>query len=224
VTEGSIQKALQMLRPDSRAVVTLRLVEGYSVQETADIFETAERHCGFPPSTGTATTQKNTRPMAINENERQLAWLYRAFDEGLSPEEQQQLEAALAASESLRAEQQRLQVLRQSLSSLQPEASEAFTDAVMARLNADRANVIPLRWLVQVAAACVLIILLAGLSIYTTEGSLSNRLVRRVMNERKRSKFCAERGKKRRRCHSISVPLFESKSGINEVQCKICRL
>jgi ferric-dicitrate binding protein FerR (iron transport regulator) len=111
--------------------------------------------------------------MAINENERQLAWLYRAFDEGLSPEEQQQLEAALAASESLRAEQQRLQVLRQSLSSLQPEASEAFTDAVMARLNADRANVIPLRWLVQVAAACVLIILLAGLSIYTTEGSLS---------------------------------------------------
>lgn len=111
--------------------------------------------------------------MAINENERQLAWLYRSFDEGLSPEEQQQLEAALAASESLRAEQQRLQVLRQSLSSLQPEASEAFTDAVMARLNADRANVIPLRWLVQVAAACVLIILLAGLSIYTTEGSLS---------------------------------------------------
>lgn len=111
--------------------------------------------------------------MAINENERQLAWLYRSFDEGLSPEEQQQLEAALAASESLRAEQQRLQLLRQSLSSLQPEASEAFTDAVMARLNADRANVIPLRWLVQVAAACVLIILLAGLSIYTTEGSLS---------------------------------------------------
>lgn len=111
--------------------------------------------------------------MAINENERQLAWLYRSFDEGLSPEEQQQLEAALAASESLRAEQQRLQVLRQSLSSLQPEASEAFTDAVMARFNTDRANVIPLRWLVQVAAACVLIILLAGLSIYTTEGSLS---------------------------------------------------
>lgn len=111
--------------------------------------------------------------MAINENERQLAWLYRSFDEGLSPEEQQQLEAALATSESLRAEQQRLQLLRQSLSSLQPEASEAFTDAVMARLNADRANVIPLRWLVQVAAACVLIILLAGLSIYTTEGSLS---------------------------------------------------
>lgn len=111
--------------------------------------------------------------MAINENERQLAWLYRSFDEGLSPEEQQQLEAALAASESLRAEQQRLQVLRQSLSSLQPEASEAFTDAVMARFNTDRANVIPLRWLAQVAAACVLIILLAGLSIYTTEGSLS---------------------------------------------------
>lgn len=111
--------------------------------------------------------------MAINENERQLAWLYRSFDEGLSPEEQQQLEAALAASKRLRAEQQRLQVLRQSLSSLQPEASEAFTDAVMGRLNADRATVIPLRWLVQVAAACVLIILLAGLSIYTTEGSLS---------------------------------------------------
>lgn len=102
-----------------------------------------------------------------------MAWLYRSFDEGLSPEEQQQLEAALAASESLRAEQQRLQLLRQSLSSLQPEASEAFTDAVMGRLNADRTTIIPLRWLVQVAAACVLIILLAGLSIYTTEGSLS---------------------------------------------------
>lgn len=37
--KDSLQKALQMLRPDSRAVVTLRLVEGYSVQETADILK-----------------------------------------------------------------------------------------------------------------------------------------------------------------------------------------
>ncbi|NRA47609.1 MAG: RNA polymerase sigma factor [Phaeodactylibacter sp.] len=33
----ALQRALQRLEPDFRAVVTLRLIEGYSVRETADI-------------------------------------------------------------------------------------------------------------------------------------------------------------------------------------------
>jgi RNA polymerase sigma-70 factor (ECF subfamily) len=38
-TKELIQKALQLLEPDFRSVVILRMIEGYSVKETADILE-----------------------------------------------------------------------------------------------------------------------------------------------------------------------------------------
>lgn len=109
--------------------------------------------------------------MAINEEKgRQL--LLRSLEESLSAEEQAELLAALAGSENLRREQQQLGKMRSLLANLQPPTAPDFPDRLMIQLRERQQESRIITWVTRVAAACLLIVALALLNLYWTEGSL----------------------------------------------------
>lgn len=101
---------------------------------------------------------------------RHIDLLYRAQDNPLSPAEEQELELALERSPELRAERDKLKSLRAALGRMKPRPRADFTAQVMVQLEA---RAVPLRWLRRVAAACLLLLLGALLTLYLSEGSLS---------------------------------------------------
>ncbi|HKK78045.1 MAG TPA: hypothetical protein VJ933_00395 [Phaeodactylibacter sp.] len=106
--------------------------------------------------------------MAINP--RHIDLLYRAQDNPLSPVEERELALALEQSPGLRAERDKLLRLRDAFGQIEPPPEPDFTAQVMAGL---QARVVPLRWLRRVAAACLLLLAAAFLTLYFSEGSLS---------------------------------------------------
>ena len=107
--------------------------------------------------------------------------LLRSFDQELSAGEKARLDAALAGSEELRLEKQRLEKVRYLLGSLQAEPQRGFANSVMARLKASTAEATLLSLLPR-AAACLIILLLALAGIYLAEGSLSTDAIIGVAN------------------------------------------
>ena len=108
--------------------------------------------------------------------------LLRSFDQELSAGEKARLDAALAGSEELRLEKQRLEKVRYLLGSLQAGPPGGFVDGVMARLKASTAEATLLSLLPRAAAACLIILLLALAGIYLAEGSLSTDAIIGVAN------------------------------------------
>lgn len=106
--------------------------------------------------------------MAIDQKHIDL--LYRAQDDALLPEEKQELALALKHSPKLRDERDKLQRLRSLLAGVPLDESNDFTNQVLAKIQ-ERA--VPQRWLQRVAAACLLLIAGAFLTLYLSEGSLS---------------------------------------------------
>ena len=69
-------------------------------------------------------------------NDELLELLYRSFDDDLSAAEQSRLDAALAASESLRAESERIKSMRSALADAVPQSFAAgFSQRVARRLS-----------------------------------------------------------------------------------------
>lgn len=103
-------------------------------------------------------------------NERLLALLYRSLDTELSPAEQQELQAGLAASETLRAERRRIVEMRRTLHHQAARRFKPFfSSRVMARVRETRAgeddSVKALLWAfkrVAVGAAVALLLLMAN--------------------------------------------------------------
>ena len=106
--------------------------------------------------------------MAIDP--RHIDLLYRAQDHPLSPAEERELALALEQSPALRAERGQLLRLRAVLGQMKPPARTDFTAQVMAQVEA---RAVSLRWLRRVAAACLLLLAGAFLTLYLSEGSLS---------------------------------------------------
>ncbi len=70
---------------------------------------------------------------------RLLELLYRSFDDRLSPDEQQELDAALAASEELQKEKERISALRSAVSSSGSASFEPFfADRVIQRIHSEK--------------------------------------------------------------------------------------
>jgi anti-sigma factor RsiW len=113
-------------------------------------------------------------------DEKILSLLIYSLDNELSAEEQQQLDQALASSAELQAEQERLLAIRQALASHTIPADNTFADAVMQQLEEERETGVEARILQlfpKVAAACVVLVLIAMLGIYFSEGSLSTEAI-----------------------------------------------
>jgi hypothetical protein len=99
--------------------------------------------------------------------------LARSFDEELDRPEAEALKEELIRSGTLRKEAAQLRKLRQALESLPKPSDETFTDGVMRRIGTVAEHHLSIRWLNWAAAASAAIILMAGLSIYWSAGSLS---------------------------------------------------
>lgn len=99
--------------------------------------------------------------------------LLKSLDQRLNTDEQQRLNQALAASEDLRMEKESLLALRAVLSEQTVSATPSnFTRGVLQHIQQPR--VIQLNsWMPQIAAACLILLCTALISIYTMEGTLS---------------------------------------------------
>lgn len=109
-------------------------------------------------------------------NEKMLDLLIYSLDNNLTEAEQAKLDAALAASASLRAEKEQLLQMRTALGNFSLEKDSAFTADLMQHL--DQQQRIKLgarirRIYPRVVAACIIIALLSMLGIYLAEGSFS---------------------------------------------------
>jgi anti-sigma factor RsiW len=104
-----------------------------------------------------------------------LDLLIKSLDGELEPEERAQLDRALAASEALRGERNRLLAIRAAFGKLQPETDASFADRVMTRiqLREESMTAIIARLYPRVAAASIAVILIVLLVVYFTEGSLT---------------------------------------------------
>lgn len=109
--------------------------------------------------------------MAINEEEGRR-FLLRSLEENLNTAEQAELLSALAGSENLRREQQQLEKMRSLLGSLQPQLAPDFPERLMGKLRERQQETRIITWVTRVAAACLLIVALALISLYWSEGSL----------------------------------------------------
>ncbi|MEQ8702540.1 MAG: hypothetical protein RIC19_01410 [Phaeodactylibacter sp.] len=99
--------------------------------------------------------------------------LSRSFDEELGQAESKALEKALLQSRELREESARLRNLREAFRSFPKPSDEAFTEAVMRQIEQSDVYRFPAYWLQWAAAASAAIILIAGISIYWSAGSLT---------------------------------------------------
>lgn len=100
--------------------------------------------------------------------------LLRSITEPLSAAEQEQLRAALEASEELRREQEQLTYTRELVQQAIPAADPGFSQKVLERLQKGRKEVaLVVQLFPRVAAACVAVILALGLFLYFEAGSLS---------------------------------------------------
>lgn len=99
--------------------------------------------------------------------------LRQSLDRQLSPAEQKRLDTGLEEHASLREELVELQNLRSSLRKLHPQPSSYFTNSVMQQLSEQQQLLRPLivRWRSIAAAACIALLLAAGL-IYSSNGDL----------------------------------------------------
>lgn len=111
--------------------------------------------------------------MAMKDEAYYRMLLARSFDEELDRTEAEVLKEELVRSGTLRKEAAQLRKLRQVLESLPKPSDEAFTDGVMRRIGTVAEHHLSSRWLNWAAAASAAIILMAGLSIYWSAGSLS---------------------------------------------------
>lgn len=111
--------------------------------------------------------------MAMKDEAYYRMLLARSFDEELDRTESEVLKEELVRSGTLRKEAAQLRKLRQVLESLPKPSDEAFTDGVMRRIGTVAEHHLSSRWLNWAAAASAAIILMAGLSIYWSAGSLS---------------------------------------------------
>ena len=112
-------------------------------------------------------------------DEKILSLLIYSLDNELSADEQRQLDQALTASAELCAEQERLLAIRQALASHTIPADNTFANAVMQQLEEKETGVEAriLQLFPKVAAACVVLVLIATLGIYFSEGSLSTEAI-----------------------------------------------
>lgn len=113
-------------------------------------------------------------------DEKILSLLIFSLDNELSAEEQHQLDQALAEDTELRTEQDRLLMIREALSAHTVSADVAFADEVMQSLETANETGIEARILQlfpQVAAACIVLVLIAMLGIYFSEGNLSTEAI-----------------------------------------------
>ncbi|MCB1124594.1 MAG: hypothetical protein KJT03_23785 [Verrucomicrobiae bacterium] len=102
--------------------------------------------------------------------------LIRSLDQELTPEEAARLRQALEKSSDLRAERQRLQLMRQRIAALRLAENPVFVEDITNRLielgketlTRTMAAIFP-----KVAAACLLLLLLSLAAIYFTTGALS---------------------------------------------------
>lgn len=102
--------------------------------------------------------------------------LIRSLDQELTPEEADRLRQALEKSSDLRAERQRLQLMRQRIAALRLAENPVFVEDITNRLielgketlTRTMAAIFP-----KVAAACLLLLLLSLAAIYFTTGALS---------------------------------------------------
>lgn len=105
-----------------------------------------------------------------------LNLLIYSLDNELSTEENIRLEKALASSEELRAEKERLLKMRVLMADLQQEPNPRFVSSVMEKIR-EAAEPVFTKVIIQmfpkVAAACVILVLAFFISIYVTEGTLS---------------------------------------------------
>ena len=109
-------------------------------------------------------------------NEKNLDLLIYSLDHPLNAAEQATLDAALAGSEALRAEQERLLRMREALSDLSVSEDPAFSADLLQKLESGKRQKIGAaihRIYPKVAAAAVLLFLITAISIYLTEGNLS---------------------------------------------------
>ena len=109
----------------------------------------------------------------MNEKDDLRHLLARSYDEKLEPEEEKVLEEALLYNEWLRVEAAQFKQLREALQSWSVPSANDFTDKVMQQVEDSAAYRLPRHWLQWTAAASAAIILIAGISIYWTSGSLS---------------------------------------------------
>ncbi len=112
-------------------------------------------------------------------NQKQLYHLLlRSLDQPLKPQEQQRLEEELSQSAELRARREELLRNRERLGQWRPRPDPAFTTRVMARWERyhtpKTVQSLLVAWFPRVAAACLLILLLAILGTYLSEGSLNS--------------------------------------------------
>ena len=99
-----------------------------------------------------------------------------ALDNELTAEDASRLEQALSESVELRNEQQQLLRMRQMFATTQPEPSAVFVDNIIARLakpKQPRLEVLIIKMLPQIAAACILAFAVSLSAIYLSEGTLS---------------------------------------------------
>lgn len=105
--------------------------------------------------------------------EEQYELLLKSLDQTLPAPEQKQLDQALAQSETLRQAQTQLGALRGLMEqhSISPTPS-GFSQSILQRIQ--QPKVIQLNsWMPQIAAACLILLCTALISIYTMEGTLS---------------------------------------------------
>lgn len=106
--------------------------------------------------------------------------MLRSLDFPLTPEESKKLEEGLLQFPELVVERDELMNIREALSGLKLEASPSFQKQVMAQLPSAKEVTLTIaisRWLPRVAAACLVAIALAALSVYLTEGSLTTEAI-----------------------------------------------
>lgn len=98
--------------------------------------------------------------------------LLRSLDGELDPAESMRLEKALQDSAVLRAEKEQLLQVRRLMATLQPAPDPSFAERVMGRLRQERRESSIVRWFPQVAAACLLLLVIVLSAVYFTSGNL----------------------------------------------------
>ena len=105
--------------------------------------------------------------------EEHYALLLKSLDQTLHPDEQNQLDQALAQSEDLRREKKSLMALRLALSRQAVSTTPSnFSQVIWQKVQQPKVILLN-RWMPQIAAACLILLCTALIGIYTLEGTLS---------------------------------------------------
>jgi anti-sigma factor RsiW len=109
-----------------------------------------------------------------------LALLIHSLDNELNSQEQEQLDAYLAASEALGREKELLLEMRSGLATLKVGPDKGFADQIIRQINASEQKaqnpdlqVFIMNLFPKVAAACVIVLVVAVLATFLMEGNLS---------------------------------------------------